>query len=57
MLFEHNDEPIHVMDEYVRLSNTGAHVLAYPFFDNHPSYRGKINWLIADDGYIRGLPY
>lgn len=40
----------------VELSTHGAHVKGYPFFDSHPTYKGKINWLVVEGGYIRGIP-
>lgn len=39
----------------VGLSDHGAHVYGIPFFDNHPSYAGRINWKVVDGGYIRGI--
>ena len=40
----------------VELSTHGAHVMGYPFFDSHPTYKGKINWMSVEGGYFRGIP-
>ena len=53
---QHNDEP-HLWDVVpgVVMSDHGAHIMAYPFFDSHPTYHGQINWKTAEGGYVRGI--
>lgn len=40
----------------VGLSDHGAHVYGVPFFDTHPTYKGRLRWQVVSGGYIRGIP-